>query len=77
MEKMTKPAEEQASTLEAFRVLDGDGLGFVHSKVIRDIIMASLDQIPAEEIEDLFTFFEIAKDRIVSYEGNSANYLQL
>lgn len=50
---MIKPTEEQASTLEAFRLFDQEGTGVIDTRLVRDVIMKSLDQIPSYEIEDL------------------------
>ena len=66
---MTKPMEEEASTIEAFRVFDGEGRGFVHSKIIRDIILQSLDQVPSYEINDLLDCYGLLQDRNISYQG--------
>ena len=39
MEKMIKPTEEQASTLEAFRLFDQEGTGVIDTRLVRDVIM--------------------------------------
>ena len=70
MEKMTKPAEEQAITLEAFRVFDIEGRGFIHSKNMREIIIKALDQVPQQEVDDLLRCSDLMNDRSVSYEGS-------
>ncbi|XP_066925283.1 calmodulin-like [Clytia hemisphaerica] len=68
MEKMTKPTEELASTLEAFRVFDRDGLGTINSKSIREIMHRSLEQVPVTEINEILENLGLVKDRIVTYE---------
>ena len=71
MEKMTsKPTEEHASTIEAFRVFDGEGSGFAHSKIIRETILKYLDHVPPHEIDDLLDRSSLLQDRNISYQGN-------
>ena len=69
MEKMIKPTEEQASTLEAFRLFDQEGTGIIDTRLIRDVIMKSLDQIPSYEIEDLLECTGLIQEKDLSYEG--------
>lgn len=69
MEKMAKPTEEHASTIEAYRAFDGAGVGFIHSKIIREIIIKSLDQVPMNEIIDMLDYSDLLQDRNVYYEG--------
>lgn len=66
---MIKPTEEQASTLEAFRLFDQEGTGIIDTRLIRDVIMKSLDQIPSYEIEDLLECTGLIRDKDLSYEG--------
>ncbi|XP_057295606.1 uncharacterized protein LOC130624056 isoform X2 [Hydractinia symbiolongicarpus] len=68
MEKMAKPTEEHASTIEAYRAFDGAGVGFIHSKIIREIIIKSLDQVPMNEIIDMLDYSDLLQDRNVYYE---------
>ncbi|XP_065682741.1 uncharacterized protein LOC100209403 isoform X5 [Hydra vulgaris] len=68
MEKMTKPMEEQASTLEAYRVFDDDGAGFINSKCLRESLIRSLDQLSPSEINDLLDFSGLVQDRQINYE---------
>lgn len=70
MEKMTNPTEEHASTIEAFRVFDGEGRGYISTQVLRDVILKSLDQVPPFELEDLLGVSGLAQDKNISYEGN-------
>lgn len=70
MEKMTKPEEEQAIILEAFRVFDIEGRGFINSKNMREIIIKALDQVPQQEVDDLLRCSDLMNDRSVSYEGS-------
>lgn len=70
MEKMTKPEEEQAITLEAFRVFDIEGRGFINSKNMREIIIKALDQVPQQKVDDLLRCSDLMNDRSVSYEGS-------
>ena len=69
MEKMTKPTEELASTLEAFRVFDCEGAGAISSRMIREIMLKSLEQVPVSEINDILDGLGLIQDRIVTYEG--------
>ena len=72
MEKMIKPTEEQASTLEAFRLFDQEGTGKIDTRLVRDVIMKSLDQIPSYEIEDLLECTGLIQDKDLSYEGTGS-----
>ena len=69
MEKMTKPHEENASTMEAFRVFDAEGSGVIDSKIMRDVIMKSLDQVSLKEIQDMLDYSGLLQDRPITYEG--------
>lgn len=69
MEKMAKPTEEHASTIEAYRVFDGEGAGHIQSKIIREIIIKSLDQVPVSEINDLLDCSGLLQDRNIYYDG--------
>ena len=71
MKKMNKPSEDQASTLDAFRVFDNMEKGNISSKCIREIMIKSLDPIPQTEIEDLLASLGLSSDRAISYEGKS------
>lgn len=66
---MTKPTEELASTLEAFRVFDGEGMGVINSKMIREIMVKSLEQVSSHEVYDLLQGLGLIQDRIITYEG--------
>ncbi|XP_066915977.1 uncharacterized protein [Clytia hemisphaerica] len=68
MKKMTKPSEDHASTLDAFRVFDNMEKGNISSKCIREIMIKSLDPIPQTEIEDLLASLGLSSDRVISYE---------
>lgn len=68
MEKMAKPTEEHASTIEAYRVFDGEGAGHIQSKIIREIIIKSLDQVPVSEINDLLDCSGLLQDRNIYYD---------
>ena len=69
MEKMTKPHEENASTMEAFRVFDGEGSGVIDSRTMRDVIMKSLEQVSFREIQDMLDHSGLLQDRPITYEG--------
>ena len=68
MEKMTSPQDETASTLDAFRVFDGEGKGYISSKVLREVLEISLHDIPAEELKDLLEYSHLDEDRNIYYE---------
>ena len=70
MENMTKPTEELASTLEAFRVFDVEGAGTISSESIRSIMHKSLEQIPGTEIDEILENLGLIQDRVVTLEGN-------
>ena len=70
MENMTKPTEELASTLEAFRVFDVEGVGTISSESIRNIMHKSLEQIPGTEIDEILENLGLIQDRVVTLEGN-------
>lgn len=74
MEKMTKPLEENASTMEAFRVFDGDGSGVIQSKLMRDVIIKSLDQVSINEINDMLDYSGLLQDRNITYEGKGSKF---
>ena len=63
MENMTKPTEELASTLEAFRVFDVEGAGTISSESIRSIMHKSLEQIPGTEIDEILENLGLIQDR--------------
>ena len=69
MEKMTSPQDETASTLDAFRVFDGEGKGYISSKILREVLEISLHDIPAEELKDLLEYSHLDEDRNIYYEG--------
>lgn len=69
MEKMTSPQDETTSTLDAFRVFDGEGKGYISSKVLREVLEISLQDIPAEEFKDLLEYSHLDEDRNIYYEG--------
>ena len=71
MEKMTKPHEENASTMEAFRVFDGEGTGLIDSRIMRDVIIKSLDQVSLKEVQDMLHHSGLLQDRPITYEGKS------
>ena len=66
---MTKPAEEDASTLEAFRVFDGEDIGVIDSKAIRESMVKSLEQIDRNEIHDMLECLGLIDNRTISFEG--------
>ena len=66
---MTKPHEENASTMEAFRVFDGEGSGVIDSRIMRDVIIKSLDQVSLREIQDMLDYSGLLHDRPITYEG--------
>ena len=66
---MTKPHEENASTMEAFRVFDREGTGVIDSKIMRDVIMKSLGQVSFREIQDMLNHSGLFQDRPITYEG--------
>lgn len=68
MEKMTNSTEEHASTMEAFRVFDGDGRGYIPTKLLREVIMKSLDQVSMHEVNDLLKISGLSDDRNLSYD---------
>lgn len=74
METMTKPTEELASTLEAFRVFDRDGRGAINSKMIREIMLKSLEQVSRHEVYDLLEGLGLIQDRTITYEGMSIRF---
>ena len=74
MEKMTKPTEELASTLEAFRVFDREGSGYIHSVDIREMMYKSLEQVPEDEIEIILEELGLLHDRIIKYEGKKRSF---
>ena len=69
MENMTKPTEELASTLEAFRVFDGEGAGTINTRSIRDVMHKSLEQIAGTEIDEILENLGFIQDRVVTLEG--------
>ena len=66
---MTKPHEENASAMEAFRVFDGEGSGVIDSRMTRDVILKSLDQVSLREIQDMLDYSGLLQDRSITYEG--------
>ena len=69
MEKMTKPHEENASTMEAFRVFDAEGTGLIDSRIMREVIIKSLEQVSLKEIQDMLDYSGLLQDRPITYEG--------
>ncbi len=69
MEKMTKPKDEERAALDAFRVFDPDGRGFIHSQILREILQRSLDQVPQSEVFDLLDHAGLQDDKMISFEG--------
>jgi len=67
MEQMISPKEEIESTLEAFRVFDIEGRGYVRSKHVREMLLA-LEQVPLSEIDDLIEFSGLSVDRDITLE---------
>lgn len=69
MESMTEPTEELASTLEAFRVFDGEGCGTINSACIREIMHKSMEHVPNAEIDEILENLGLIQDRVVTLEG--------
>ena len=69
MEKMTNPVEDDKAALDAFRVFDPDGKGYIQSKAIREILQRHLDQVPQSEIFELVRVSDLEDDRRVQFEG--------
>ena len=74
MEKMTKPHEQNASTMEAFRVFDGEGSGVIDSRIMRDVIFKSLDQVSLREVQDMLDYSGLLQDRAITYDGRLKFY---
>ncbi len=66
---MTKPKDEERAALDAFRVFDPDGRGFIHSQILREILQRSLDQVPQSEVFDLLDHAGLQDDKMISFEG--------
>lgn len=68
MEKMTKPKDEENAALDAFRVFDPEGRGYIPSTILREILQKSLDQVPQSEVFDLLDHSGLQEDKLISFE---------
>eukprot|EP00794_Sanderia_malayensis_P020287 gene20286-22273_t len=68
MEKMTKPKDEEKAALDAFRVFDPEGRGYISSQVLREILQKSLDQVPQSEVFDLLDHSGLQEDKMISFK---------
>ena len=69
MEKMMKPTDEENAALDAFRVFDPEGRGYIQSTILREILQKSLDQVPQSEVFDLLDHSGLQEDKLISFEG--------
>ena len=69
MEKMMKPTDEENAALDAFRVFDPEGRGYIPSTILREILQKSLDQVPQSEVFDLLDHSGLQEDKLISFEG--------
>ncbi len=69
MEKMTKPKDDEKAALDAFRVFDPEGRGYIQSHILREILQKSLDQVPQSEVFDLLENSGLQEDRMISFKG--------
>jgi len=68
MEKMMKPTDEENAALDAFRVFDPEGRGYIPSTILREILQKSLDQVPQSEVFDLLDHSGLQEDKLISFE---------
>ena len=64
-----KPKDEERSALDAFRVFDPEGRGFISSQILREMLQKSLDQVPQSEVFDLLDHSGLHEDKMISFEG--------
>ena len=64
-----KPKDEENAALDAFRVFDPEGRGYIHSTILREILQKSLDQVPQSEVFDLLDHSGLQEDKLISFDG--------
>ena len=70
-----KPTDEENAALDAFRVFDPEGRGYIPSTILREILQKSLDQVPQSEVFDLLDHSGLQEDKLISFEGMKFNML--
>ena len=68
MLELENPELDQQSYLDAFRAFDNTNRGYIHSTLIKEILIDVMGQ-REKEIQNIIKVFHLDKDRKVAYEG--------
>lgn len=67
MQKKREYIDSEEEVLEAFRVFDADGTGFVSAAELRDVLTSLGEKLTEEEVEELFSEGEIDENGMINY----------
>ncbi|XP_023236518.1 calmodulin-like isoform X3 [Centruroides sculpturatus] len=67
MAKKMKEADDENEIIEAFRVFDKDGDGYIHIEELRDAMMNLGEKLTAEETEEMIREADINNDGLINY----------
>lgn len=63
------PMESRDSLLDAFRIFDKDGNGFIDAKELRHVLVHLGEKLKDDEVDELLREVDINGDNQISYEG--------
>lgn len=61
--------ESRESLLDAFRIFDKDGNGFIDAKELRHVLVHLGEKLKDDEVDELLREVDINGDNQISYEG--------
>ncbi|XP_067141220.1 calmodulin-like [Centruroides vittatus] len=67
MAKKMKEADDENEIIEAFRVFDKDGDGYIRAEELRDAMMNLGEKMTAEEAEEMIREADINNDGLINY----------
>ena len=63
------PMESRDSLLDAFRIFDKDGNGYIDAKELRHVLVHLGEKLKDDEVDELLREVDINGDNQISYEG--------